>query len=348
MPPKASSGSSTSFGPLTKSIRRLYRLIGFSKTYNLWLWLVLGGGLFTFSAARLPNVHFGNLCGSVREGGVDGVAPGECFYYLQPGRYQIGIVLHLACILPAGLLACLQFVPGLRRRAPRFHRISGYAIAVLSTLGSAGSAMIVRRSMGGTLDTQALLGVLTTAFLVSLYFGYVTGMRMQIDEHRTWMLRAWVYSGSILTLRIVLVFAVISISLTGGYYSALPCGKINFIKKSENATLASYPECAAFFSGEKPELHAVVEATVFNRDAVQMAAAINQSFGMSGWVALALHVVCLEFYLRYTSDEGERLRKMYYPRRVALGLEKPLKASTSDGLVNEKAIANGDSTKKLE
>lgn len=51
--------------------------------------------MFGFSLARLeyldPQVY------------ADGASPGE-WYWQRAGHYRIGLVLHLACILPAGLL----------------------------------------------------------------------------------------------------------------------------------------------------------------------------------------------------------------------------------------------------
>lgn len=50
-----------------------------------------------------------NFCphGGPSEGG-NSAAPGECYYYLNFSRYKIGILLHLAGVLPASLLAVVQ------------------------------------------------------------------------------------------------------------------------------------------------------------------------------------------------------------------------------------------------
>ncbi|KAL7619497.1 hypothetical protein AAE478_010037 [Parahypoxylon ruwenzoriense] len=318
-------------------VRKIYRLIGFSKGYNFALWLILGGGLFSFSLVQLRYLDFfGIFCGGSASGDgadIDAAAPGECFYYLQPGRYQIGMILHLACILPAGLMSFVQFIPGVRRRAIGFHRVNGYIVVALSVLGTIGCLIIARRAMGGSIDTQAMVGLESIIFLGSLALGCIYGSRRQIEKHRAWMLRAWVYAAAIVTMRVVMTISIVILSFIGGYYMPEPCDKINFMLKSENETLALYPGCAPFLTGEAPDQHVVVPVNVFTTDPVQHAAAINVVFGMSGWVAIALHAFCCELYLHLTSAEHERLRSVSHRLQLAAGMKNPDRASlTADRL----------------
>ncbi|KAI1395071.1 hypothetical protein F4819DRAFT_215766 [Hypoxylon fuscum] len=289
-----STATPTSGGAFAKKI---YRAVGFTKAYNFWLWLILSTFFLGFVLLRLSYLDFsGVFCGSV-SGGKDHASPGECFYYLQPGRYQLGIILHLGCILPASILAATQFVPLFRRKAMRLHRINGWISVVLGIVSTVGSVAIARRAMGGGLDTQSMVGMLAIMFVVSLTMGCIKARNHKIEEHRAWMLRAWVYSGSIISMRIIMTAAMIILSSIGGYYSAQPCDKINFILQGENATMASYPDCAPFFSGEDPDRHIAVRANVFTDDKVQIAAIINMVFGMSGWVGIAFNTIGVELYV---------------------------------------------------
>lgn len=169
--------------------RKVYNPIGFAKGYNFVLFCITFGGLMGFTLARLQYLSIdGQFCGDEPQ-----AVPGECFYYSRPSIERVGIILHLGGILPASFLACWQFVPAIRHRLMLAHRINGYAVILLATVGTAGTFMVARRAMGGALMTQTVVGVLSTAFLVSMALAYVNIKRLQIEQHRAWMLRAWVY-----------------------------------------------------------------------------------------------------------------------------------------------------------
>jgi hypothetical protein len=63
--------------------------------------------------------------------------------------------------------------------------------------------MIADRSFGGALSTQAWIGALSVAFLTALGLAIYNIRMKQIEQHRAWMIRAWVWAGSIITLRIM-------------------------------------------------------------------------------------------------------------------------------------------------
>ncbi|KAI1845730.1 hypothetical protein JX265_000091 [Neoarthrinium moseri] len=314
--------------------RKIYNPIGFSKGYNFVLWFIFLGALFGFTLARLQYLNiFGVYCGESAAAS-SGALPGECFYYLQPrSREQIGIILHLGCILPASLLVCLQFIPVLRHKAIIVHRINGYIVVLLSLIGTAGALMIARHSFGGGIEIQTGVGVLGIMFIGSLVLAFINIKRLQIEQHRAWMLRAWFYAGAIITLRIIMILTVMIMDVTGEYYIAQPCDKINFILKSAEKTATRYPECAAFFSGENPSQQALVQAKYSGTDAVQVTAAFNLVFGMAAWLAVALHAIGVELYLRLTPAEAERLRNVSYQRQVEAGLKPAGRAGlTADRL----------------
>ncbi|KAI6086366.1 hypothetical protein F4821DRAFT_129517 [Hypoxylon rubiginosum] len=302
---------------------RLYRAVGFTKGYNFYLWLLLSLGLGGFVLMRLKYLDlYGTFCGSA-SGGRDLAVPGECFYHLQPGRYQIGIMVHLACILPASALALSQFVPAFRRRALWLHRINGYIATVLCVAATIGVLAILRRTMGGGIDTQSMTGLLAIIVFYSSYKGIVSARRHQIEQHRAWMLRAWVNAGAIVTMRVILITSSMILSFVGDYYYVEPCAKINFILQGENATLARYPECAPFFSGEDPNRHIAVKADVIRRDKVAIGAMINMVFGMSGWLAIAIHAFGVELYLHLTSTERRTAKSVKLQQN---GVDNALKA----------------------
>ncbi|KAJ8125634.1 hypothetical protein O1611_g8005 [Lasiodiplodia mahajangana] len=326
-----------STNPLKKAFlahaRSVYKPIGFSKGYNFVLWFIFVGTLFGFSLARLKYLDFwGAFCNPDRQA-ASGALPGECYYFTKPGRYQIGIILHLATILPASLLACVQFVPVVRRKAIFVHRVNGYVVVFLAIAGTSGALMIARQSAGGGVDVQTLVGVLAILFVGSMAVSIINAKRLQIEQHRAWMIRAWAYGGIIITMRIGLFIGAVVISSIGGYYMAQPCDKINFALKGQEATMAFYPQCAAFFSGENPDQQAVVRANLYGDNSTEVGAALSLSFGPAAWLALVLHAIGAELYLRLTPAEHERLRNVSYHRQLQAGMSNPGSAGlTADRL----------------
>jgi hypothetical protein len=173
--------------------RKLYNPLGFSKGYNFVLWFIFTGAFFGFLLARFMYLDFSkNFCPSNPTAG-NGAAPGECYYYLNFDRYKIGILLHLGGVLPAGLLAVLQFTPFIRHRWIIVHRISGYFALLLYAISLIGALMIARRAFGGGLDVQVWVGFVGIGVMVCFIISYINIKRLQIEQHRAWMLRGWFY-----------------------------------------------------------------------------------------------------------------------------------------------------------
>ncbi|RYP42102.1 hypothetical protein DL767_000467 [Monosporascus sp. MG133] len=294
--------------------RKIYHPVGFSKGYNFVLWFVLAGALFAFCLARLQYLDFyGRFCGP---GGR--AAPGACFDYLRERRYSIGLILHLAGVLPGGMLACVQFVPIVRHKFILFHRVNGYAAMILALLGTVGAFMIVDISFGGGLDVQTSIGFLGLAFLGSLVMAYVNIKRLQIEQHRAWMLRAWVYAGCIITIRILMILMATILFRTRDYYYSMPCGKIEYTIGDRNATMAAYPGCAGYFAGTDPrQVVAVKGSLAAPSNLAEVAAALDIVFGPASWLAFVIHLIGVEIY---------RLRQVSYQRQVAAGMRNPGRA----------------------
>lgn len=168
--------------------RKIYNPIGFSKGYNFALFFIFAGALMSFTLARLQFLDYdGTFCGKDGQAGT-----GEC-YYSGKGAPKIGLLMHLATILPAGLLVCFQFVPAIRHKVILFHRINGYIILVLSLVSTVGALMAARHAFGGSLETQLGVGFVGIAFIACLLLAWVNIRRLQLEQHRAWMLRGWFY-----------------------------------------------------------------------------------------------------------------------------------------------------------
>jgi uncharacterized membrane protein len=129
----------------------------------------------------------GIFCGNVSGGGA---APGKCYFY-QGGFRRTGIILHLATCLPAFFLVCFQFVPAIRYKLLIFHRFNGYVVIILMLLSNAGVLMIARYAFQGSLETQTVVGVMVIYTTIGLAMAYYNIKRLQIEQHRAWMLRTF-------------------------------------------------------------------------------------------------------------------------------------------------------------
>jgi hypothetical protein len=99
------------------------------------------------------------------------------------------------------------------------HRINGYAVITLVAVAIPGALMVMRHSMGGGLDLQSAVVGLSFAVLFALSMAYINIKKLQIDQHRKWMLRAMIWMSLIITARIVMYVAAEVISSVGGYYT---------------------------------------------------------------------------------------------------------------------------------
>lgn len=97
----------------------------------------------------------------------------------------------------------IQFTPYIRTTYRTYHRIAGYTAVFLGTVSMAGVFMIADKSFGGSIVLQAFFGALAIAFLFALGMAIYNIRQKQIEQHRAWMLRAWIWAGSIITLRLM-------------------------------------------------------------------------------------------------------------------------------------------------
>ena len=114
------------------------------------------------------------------------------------------VPLTLAHILPAALfviLGPLQFVRGIRRKHPQFHRWSGRAfLLVSSAVGVTGLAMSFGKTIGGWDEKSATI-CFGTFFLVALAKAYWHALHRQFAQHREWMIRGFATGLAVATIR---------------------------------------------------------------------------------------------------------------------------------------------------
>lgn len=86
-----------------------------------------------------------------------------------------------------------------------------------------------------------------------------------------------------------------------------------------NPTPSIYPACQL---NPLSSIKVVVPA-VSNGQPECLAALMHATFGMSLWVAMALHAVGVEMYLRLTPRETEGLRKVSFEKQLERGMKRP-------------------------
>ncbi|KAI4159811.1 MAG: hypothetical protein LQ342_006322 [Letrouitia transgressa] len=286
---------------------QIYRRLGFTKAYNFWLFLVFSTGMLFFTLARLKYL---DLDGAFARG----VSPGDWYYYRR-GWYRWGIAIHLFCILPVGLLMPWQFVPKLRNRYMPLHRFSGYTIFLLTTIGNVGALMIMRRSFGGGIDSQSAVVVLATITEIGIAMAWYNIRKLQIDQHRAWMIRTMFYLGAIVSTRIVMPIAVLTMTWVNSYYSVMTCDQMRFIFSQDTDWSKAKPR------GELERLYpqcAMQNGT--NQDWVAVKA--NFEFGKPEGIGAA-------FDMTFGMGVTERLRRISYKRQLDAGFEKPGSAGTT-------------------
>ncbi|TVY65573.1 hypothetical protein LSUE1_G009294 [Lachnellula suecica] len=297
-----------------RAMRRVYRPLGFQKGYNFPLFIIFAGAMLGFVLARLSYLNIG---GSASSSFASGASPGEWFHYHE-GLYRVGITLHLASCLPMGFLMIWQFVPVIRHKLLIFHRINGYLVMLLCLVSNAGALIIAPKAFGGGLDVRSGTGMLAILTTGAFGMAYYNIKRLQIDQHRAWMLRAMFYLGTIITARLVLILSALITTKIGGFYQILSCDEVAFIQGSYDTAVSLYPQCANM-TGNAP----LVVSADFNGQPESIGASLQIGFGMGLWIAIFLHTIGIEIYLNLTPAEAEKLRGVSYERQLEAGFENP-------------------------
>ena len=109
------------------------------------------------------------------------------------------------------------------------------------------------------------------------------------------------------------------LSRIGTYYRVMDCGEIGFLLEDELQFRTDYPHC--FIPNGTTAGLAIVHLKFDNLPGI--ATALGMTFGTSGLLALFIHAVGVEFYLRLTPRESERLRQVSYERQLEAGFNHP-------------------------
>lgn len=127
------------------------------------------------------------------------------------------------------------------------------------------------------------------------------------------MLRAWVWTGCIITVRIIQIFATLIIGRVSDSYRMLACQQIDSVT-GPGSSAEVYPSCAT-----DPFGWTAVRMDLDSEVVAEIMGALQGTFGAAGFLALFLHALGIELYLHLTPAEAERLRLVSYERQVERG-----------------------------
>ncbi|KAL8651131.1 MAG: hypothetical protein Q9226_004837 [Calogaya cf. arnoldii] len=311
--------------------QKLAKRLGFTKNYNLWLFLLTATPMLTFTLLRLPYLRLDAVLSR-------SISPGDWFYY-RTGWYRYAIAIHLFAILPVGILMIPQFIPSLRsKKFISFHKLNGYLIYTLVCIGNIGAIMVMRRAFGGGVDSQSIVVILVLMTSFGMGMAWYNVRRYQIDQHRAWMLRTMFWLGSIVSTRVVMPITVVAMTWVGDYYTVIPCAELAFLweqdtnwsaPKSPMELAMKYPTCVGKGGNVSTGAMVAVNARFEFGNAAGIGAAFKPSFGMGLWLCTFLHTIAVEIYLALTPVEAERLRRISYHKQLAAGLPNPGSAGTT-------------------
>ncbi|QRW09748.1 hypothetical protein RhiLY_08747 [Ceratobasidium sp. AG-Ba] len=272
------------------------------------LGFIFGGAMVGFALARFMYLHVPTL--------TKNLAPGEG-YYMLTSFYKPAMLIHIATVLPAGILATLQFVPQIRYKALIVHRIIGYISLFLLVIGTASGFVMGRRSFGGDITIQTGVVLLGAVTLVAAAIAYYNIKRLQIDQHRKWMLRTWFYASTIITTRLVMIITAKAISAINQYHTVWSCAEIAYVLENSTRLAEQYPSCVSGQEGG----YVAVPATWTT--ALPIGSSLRASFGPALWIAFLTHAIEVEIYIHLTPGEDSRLRKVSYERQLERGVKHP-------------------------
>lgn len=308
--------------PILRPIQKLQNFLGFHQIYNLPLWIIFGGAMIGFALGRYP--YFNLKYAQTHLGGV------QNWYWYNQSLYHYGLFLHLGGVVPGGTLAVFQFLPIIRKKALIYHRIAGYVAILLLLIGLSGAIIISRRAWGGEPNIQAVVFVIAFCTASSVFLAYYNIKRLQIDQHRKWMLRTWFYAASVITLRIFYNWITVMFLEIGSYSSLFSCDELNFILQGNSTAMAEqWPACT---NETQPHHNTIsVAASLLTPGRMGYESALRVGFGMATWTAWVVHALGVEMYIHLTPGESERLRRVSYEKQLARGLSHPGSAGiTSD------------------
>lgn len=113
------------------------------------------------------------------------------------------LIIHVVAAVTALVIAPVQFVAGVRRRWPAFHRLTGRLYLVACAIGApAGFILAFGTTLGPVAGSGfAVLALLSAGFT---WLGWRSAVERRFDAHRLWRLRSYAMTAAAITLRLMI------------------------------------------------------------------------------------------------------------------------------------------------
>jgi uncharacterized membrane protein len=136
-------------------------------------------------------------------------------YVDAPALVRAALYLHIVAASIALLLGPLQFLRGLRNRAPRVHRGTGRVYLVAVVCAGLSALVIAPYNSAGLVGVFGF-GLLAVFWLVTAWYAYRSARQREIPTHQAWMIRNYALTFAAVTLRLWLpVLMGIQVGLGG-------------------------------------------------------------------------------------------------------------------------------------
>jgi len=260
--------------------------LGFRERFSLFFFIVFGGALVGFALARSQSLNPNNFHSQL--------VLGEAFWATREPWKGL-LTTHIVLSFGGSILVILEFIPAILRNYMTFHRINGYVSLVLLFPAILTGSIVGRQAFGGEISDQTGFYVLG---ILSGYYGF-EGMRTvhEIRQHRRWMLRFASLLGVIITARLITLCAGDIITDIGSYYALWKCDELLYVLKK----LDAYPTCLAAQQARGNLAQVQVPIHASNREGGLHKASVRRvNAGMTIWVALVIHMIGSEIYIRAT------------------------------------------------
>ncbi|CAE6448992.1 unnamed protein product [Rhizoctonia solani] len=311
-------------GELDYSPQRPWWMLGFEKRSSFGLFVFFGGAMMGYSLAKSPTMSFKELLKTF--------FPGEGYWFEQT-FWKINLMIHIFTSIrkhsvpkfsttltrrhyppAASLFSVFCFLPITWKRWPRLHGILGYTVSLLLAISCICAAIAGRRGQGGDLNTQSAFYILASGAGGAVVLGCAAARRGEFDAHREWMIRAWFYNGALVTTKITALLSAQVITAINTYYSVWMCSEVGYVLKSADALTQGFPQCATPHALSSPNKVYVAVHASWKEGELGQGSAIRASYGMALWIAIILHEVGIEIYLRMTLSESDKLRELSVQR----------------------------------
>ena len=170
----ASAPKARSSNAFVRGYTRVSSAFGFERPYNLPLYIIFAGALMGFTLSRFMNL---NVDGMLR---TYSTVVGEWFEETKEPTHTV-ITIHLASILPAAFLVCLQLTPVIRHECIMYYRIAGHVVLLLLLVSNVSAIVLAPAAYGGHLATRCGIGFLVILTTVGATLAYINIKRKQFD-----------------------------------------------------------------------------------------------------------------------------------------------------------------------